>query len=86
MQLVIDIPERQYQNVIRGRWEGNPLADYIENGIPLPKGHGRLIDADDITQEDKVMDIWIGGYELMVRVKTINNSPTIVEADKAESE
>ena len=46
MKLVIDIDDTEYQKVLNGKWIGNPLADYIEKGIPLPKGHGRLIDAD----------------------------------------
>jgi hypothetical protein len=34
MKIVIDIPNEEYERVIAGKWEGNPLADYIEKGIP----------------------------------------------------
>ena len=42
---------------------------------PLPKGHGRLIDADSIL-EDPIGNTY----------KDIDIAETIVEADKAESE
>lgn len=53
MKLVIDIPEEVYKRI-----QSLSNADYFEhdicgnsmrriaNGKPLPKGHGRLIDAD----------------------------------------
>ena len=37
MKLIIDIPEEEYNRVTSGKWEGNPLADYIENGTPYDK-------------------------------------------------
>lgn len=50
MQIVIDIDEDEYK--ARQRWVANPRAlinavdKAIANGIPLPKGHGRLCDMD----------------------------------------
>ena len=54
MQIVIEIPEELYKAVmackdIPSTNEGtidNVLTLAVENGTPLPKGHGRLIDAD----------------------------------------
>lgn len=45
MKLIIDIPEGDYNFVKRQVVDGitNPLKICIANGIPLPKGHGRLI-------------------------------------------
>lgn len=57
----------------------------IQRGTPLPKGHGRLIDSDElkrIIQENDVL--YMTGFN--VRLCDINNTPTIIEADKAESE
>lgn len=57
----------------------------IQRGTPLPKGHGRLIDSDElkrIIQENDVLNMT--GFN--VRLCDINNTPTIIEADKAESE
>lgn len=47
MQIVIDINEEEYNNI--KRTNSHYLIRYermIKNGVPLPKGHGRLIDAD----------------------------------------
>ena len=43
MKLIIDIPEDEYKRVIKGNWIGVPLAEIIENGIPL----------DDIKAENR---------------------------------
>lgn len=56
----------------------------ILNGIPLPKGHGRLIDRDKLeldTEWDDYYDGFTSYSEMQIRV-----APTIIEADKAESE
>ena len=50
MQIVIDIPEEEYQNYLKMR-PAYPDGVFcyikaIQNGTPIPKGHGRLIDAD----------------------------------------
>lgn len=57
MQEVIDIPEHIYKSIKAiqvicggGRSSGKTylqiLVNSVRNGTPLPKGHGRLIDAD----------------------------------------
>ena len=59
------------------------LAECVRRGIPLPKGHGRLIDEERIslsgihfeTERDHAM-----------MIGRLNSAPTIIEADKAESE
>ena len=79
MKLVINISEKTYKHImsmqfyIPGSREGKSLLEEIlkaiRTGTPLPKGHGRLIDADDI-------DNHIIGH-----VDT-RSCPTIIEADK----
>ena len=45
MQIVIDIDDWMYSEILKGvKYQG--LEHNIKNGTPLPKGHGRLIDAD----------------------------------------
>ena len=47
MQIVIDISEENYE--VMKASVNKSSSDYrILEGTPLPKGHGRLIDADDI--------------------------------------
>lgn len=104
MKIVIDIPEEFYQNSCETGflcWEWMSmleLTNAIKNGTPLPKGHGRLIDADETL---KAIDTWDKfGYTetgCFVRepkndyvpyvyyedmITSISNAPTIIEADK----
>ena len=48
MKIVVDIPEEEYKRMVEKRMFGrvDVWKDAICNGTPLPKGHGRLIDAD----------------------------------------
>ena len=51
IELVIKIPEEMYHKTVAGIYEGeesdcliiDTFTYAIENGNPLPKGHGRLI-------------------------------------------
>lgn len=56
MQVVIDIPEDFYYKAKRGFFELydiREVRDAIANGIPLPKGHGRLVDAEEFEKKFK---------------------------------
>ena len=92
MQIVIDIDEDTY-GYMQSRCEYQNKGDKglskfeeagvaIKNGIPLPKGHGRLIDADVLKTAFPCGE--------SVRTEcvraTIDYAPTIIDADKAESE
>ena len=59
------------------------LAECVRRGIPLPKGHGRLIDADEIQFDNIEFDTY-GDY--CMAFDEIDQADTIIEADKAESE
>lgn len=95
MQIVIDINEEEY-NLIK-RTNSHYLIRYermIKNGVPLPKGHGRIGDLtavmNDINQSIEEMTnigITVDGDYLWGKLNdAIDNTPTIIEADKAESE
>lgn len=50
MQIVIDITEEDLR-IVKALVESGLATDSdvaIMNGTPLPKGHGRLIDADEV--------------------------------------
>ena len=51
MQIVIDIPDRIY-NIVQNKTlniiDSEIVEETIRNGTPLPKGHGKLKDADSI--------------------------------------
>ena len=97
MKVVIDVENFIYEAIkdvqdMFGRTvEGNTLLQRlmraVQNGTPLPKGHGRLIDADAF-QDRLTRQRWtfrsVKEYkEMMLR---INDAPTIIEADKGVEE
>ena len=85
MQIVIDIPE-DVKAVIDRKGTNEIVAETlwqaVKNGKSLPKGHGRLIDESDLTPDSD----YENGIFYAVSIGAINGAPTIIEADKAESE
>lgn len=94
MQIVIDIPDRIYkitQNRRLNLVDGEIVENAIKNGTPLPKGHGRLIDANSIYQIvrpiEETDNSWGITGETAIRLihEAFNQAPTIIEAEiKAE--
>lgn len=84
MRIVIDIPEDEYQNILHTGKTSFRTVNAIEAGTLLPKGHGRLIDADALNLEKEVSmaDDWKTAHEIANCVKY---APTIIEADKEEN-
>ena len=83
MQIVIDIPEEKYNYIKKQVAEGidNPLKVYIANGIPLPKGHGRLIDEDDIRVIELEDSLHIMRHEKGDEIDVYIDAPTIIDKD-----
>lgn len=95
MQIVIDIPDGSYEELNNGQFPAQDtyrLVAWIKDGTPLPKGHGRLIDADVLEQEI-ISGIKAGNYEEGCEqfphindmgdcVECVRYSNTIIEADK----
>ena len=96
MKIVIDIPEKVYEDFMND-WVGSPkILSAVRKGTPLPKGHGRLKDEDEIVKaiEDRVeflkkndaifmrlrKDIDILGCIPKIRCEV----STIIEADMGE--
>lgn len=87
MQIVIDIPESILNTIqadeMISREQLAVLQMHILNGTPLPKGHGRLIDADAF--ERRCM--FDSGIEDMQDViYALRDYKPIIEADKEESD
>jgi len=84
MELVIKIPEETYRRI-----QGLVSVDYFEHdicgfsmrriadGTPLPKGHGRLIDAD-------ALNFNADYNEPLISKLDFDQAPTIIEADNGE--
>ena len=88
MKLIIDIPEELYTYMQSESYDAHldRRLDYrirfaVRDGIPLPKGHGRLIDADVLIKD-------IPMYALGHRnrnddvISIIGRFLTIIERDK----
>ena len=90
MKIVIDIPEEMYKEYVYvnlGRGNGKTITDNllkaIKNGTPLPKHHGRLIDADWVknTLDIYVINEYNGQF---IRRNDIDSIPTIIEGSESE--
>lgn len=93
VKLIIEIPKEVKQafdkaesNDIKGGYYdcGGIIGKAIQNGIPLPKDHGRLIEASrDL--ERKLWEYWkeTGIDELPIEnaTRVIDEAPTIIEPD-----
>lgn len=80
MQIVIDIPEYIYK-LCQGH--GDIVYKYITKGIPLPKGHGDLIDRTKMEYLKAIHDAKYGYITWSDAIAQIKYSaPTIIEADK----
>ena len=91
MQIVIDIPDRIYKIIQNKRLniiDDEILEQAVKNGTPLPKGHGRLIDADALKECEQKWscDYEPDGYSHVVEIRDIDDEPTIIEADKEQKE
>lgn len=84
IELVIKIPEKIYKYVQQigsiNMLDTQQVANAIFDGKPLPKGHGRLIDADAYIDKHEecgwLDDITVDEFNAI--------TPTIIEADKEQ--
>ena len=100
MKLIIDILEEEYKMLVNphqflfNEHTFDNLRESIKNGIPLPKGHGDLIDRSKLLVELEC-GIRAGnyeeGYEKYSHINdmddcfdTVKYADTIIEADKGE--
>jgi len=70
MKVVIDVPDEMYKVIKNSTKPLYYVEHLIKEGTPLPKGHGRLIDADAVLEEP------IGNT-----YKDIDIAETIIEAE-----
>lgn len=87
MKIVIDIAKEEYECVMITGVIGNftAVSNAIFNGRPLPKGHGRLIDADALQKH--AIKVKIEHIAREIEVVTINQikeaaAIPIIEGDR----
>lgn len=80
IELVIKIDDETYKNTIENGFiyaeDIEYVAQSIKNSTQLPKGHGRLIDADALPL-NAIDDANYGSNYIRI-------APTIIEADKED--
>ena len=87
MQIVIEIPDEVYQDIESRDWKNSiwardSLMRYIHEGDVLPKGHGRLIDANQ--KVDKLLYMGYLDEEKSEIEETISRMLTIIPAEEVE--
>ena len=101
MKLIIEIDEETYKSVTTNDayvLDDILIENAIANGIPLPKNHGRLIDADELIRQynldeatkygNKNAKQQANSYSTMMLYEIadmIDDAPTIIEADKGDN-
>ena len=78
MQIVIDIPAEDFEKVKCGRGAVSMMRKAIIHGTPLPKGHGRLIDADELANKT-FYSVTSAPY---ITYKKFVDAPTVIEAEE----
>ena len=90
MQIVINIDNEDYDDItLTGENTINlgvllNLREAVRKGTPLPKGHGRLIDADAFFKSASIKFYTTNLFSHII--STIDNAPTVIEADKEEQD
>lgn len=89
IELVIKIDKEDYKKVLEinnreceGEWNTvHSCYEAVFKGVPLPKGHGDLVDIDTIYIDE--VDFYDGAdYERAINA--VNIAPTIIKADKEQ--
>ena len=60
MQIVIDIPEKDYKDTLNGIFAIDVVREAVKKGVPLPKGHGDLIDRSKLVSDCYELEIHDG--------------------------
>ncbi len=82
MQIVIELSEKdlddiKYNDYIEGTYY--TMLDAITNGTSLPKGHGRLIDADAL-----IDTLGCSDRDIYCRATIEEDAKVIIKADEVE--
>ena len=86
MKILVDIDKEVYRAIKSpldcGGCYDSKCYDAIWNGVPLPEGHGRLIDADKLRAVYTKPHL-VGFDEI---IEDIDEQPTVVEGEKNEAD
>ena len=84
MKLIVDIDKDYFEILKYEERNGNDFKPIklIANGTPLPKKHGDLIDRQELKKEVYTTTEWNGDIHRIIYEASIDDAPTIIEADK----
>ena len=87
MKLVIDIPDEIYNDVKKYNYFDTLVTrlnvkEMIKNGVPLPKGHGAIIDVKDIETIRIVYNGELTIYKLGTGVEAYIYATPLVKPDE----
>ena len=88
MKVLIDTPEEAYNLLQNDRvdWlDTKHILDGVAKGIPLPKGHGDLIDRRELKKHADRVREWNGHIYKIIHEASVDDAQAIIEADR-ESE
>lgn len=89
MKLIIDIPDKVYNEYRDGvmSMENNCIiGNAVFDGMPLPKGHGRLVDENHVIAELVYRKNLLADDVTCGQVTEIFNSAVVVDADKENND
>ena len=91
IELVIKLSEEDYDSIKEHGFNGyndqrNRVVEAISNGIPLPKEHGRIMDADKVIQKMEEREEQLKDNRAMYETACVETAldmfgETIIEAD-----
>ena len=85
MKVIIDIPEDDYK--LACNYPDALIAcyaHYIKAGVPLPKKHGRLIDADALLEDVRKNSVSYSADDFAH--EWVDVQPTVIEAERRTDE
>lgn len=88
IEVVIEIEDKLYNRIKYLEPKADTMLDKlirsVQNGTPLPKGHGRIGDLDALREE--VSSWGMNDYEPSDFIDLIDQADTIIEADREQGE
>lgn len=87
MQMLINISEEQYESIKKNNFKNGvspSILDAIRNGTPLPKGHGKLVDVNELKKEAIRCEWSRNMYDTLDH--TLSYMKPIIEAESEENE
>lgn len=88
MRVMVDIPNWLYHAIQEHREPiySQSLGEAVRDGIPLPKGHGRLMILSEDKLKENQINLDFSCQKWISEVDLSNATVAIIEADKAERE